>query len=144
MKITSFDRKTVAELRIAVEAALKPLGEAIGVQFRAGHILFQTSNCTVKVEAALIGDGGEVKTKEAEDFRRMARFYGLKPEQLNQTFTDLRGARFKLVGLNIRARTKPFVIEDVAGKRFIAPEEMVLRGLGIEPRPPHFGGGRAE
>lgn len=39
--------------------------------------------------------------------------------------------RFRLVGLNLKARKKPFLIEDVKGTSFVAPESMVLRGFGI-------------
>jgi hypothetical protein len=88
----------------------------------------------LRLEAAAIAANGEVATREAEAFKCDAHFYGLKPEHLNQTFVDLRGAQFKLVGLNVKARTRPFLLEDVSGQRFIAEEAMVLRGFGIESK----------
>jgi hypothetical protein len=106
----------------------------VGIRLQTGYISFSAGNCTVNVEAATIAANGEVATREAEAFKRNAHFYGLKPEHLNQTFVDLRGARFKLVGLNVKARTRPFLVEDVSGRSFVAEEAMVLRGFGIEPR----------
>ena len=134
MTIASFDRNSVKTLRAALDAALAPVAEQLCIRLQTGYISFSAGNCTVKVEAAAIAANGEVATREAEAFKRNAHFYGLKPEHLNQTFVDLRGARFKLVGLNVKARTRPFLVEDVSGRSFVAEEAMVLRGFGIEPR----------
>ena len=133
MKLTSFDKDSVKALRASLDAVLVPVAEQLGIRLQTGYLSFTPGNCMLKVEAAVIAANGNVMTREAEAFRRNAHFYGLKPEHLGQTFSDPRGARFKLVGLNTKARNRPFLLEDVSGRCFVANEAMVLRGFGIDP-----------
>ncbi len=131
MKISSFDRTTIDVLRAAVDLALAKVGEQHGIRLNTGRITYRAHNCVIPVEAAVIAADGTVASREAEDFKANAAFFGLTPEHLGQTFTDGRGVRFRLVGLNLKARKKPFLIEDAKGTRFVAPESMVLRGFSI-------------
>ena len=131
MKISSFDRTTIDALRAAVGLALAKVGELHGIRLSTGRISYRPHNCVIPVEAAIIAADGTVASREAEDFKTNAAVFGLTPGHLGQTFTDGRGVRFRLVGLNLKARKKPFLIEDVKGTRFVAPETMVLRGFGL-------------
>ena len=131
MKIAAFDRESVNVLCRSIETALAAVAEAHGIKLAVGKAAYSQDTCTVRIEAAVVGANGEPINHEAEDFRTHAAFFGLKPEHLGQTFTDSHGLRFKLVGLNVKARNNPFVIADVTGKRFVAPESMILQGFGV-------------
>jgi len=73
-------------------------------------------------------------TRELEDFKMAASFFRLTPEHLGQTFRDEHGPRFRLVGLNMKSRKRPFIVAGVTWKQYTTSEEVILRGFGIEPR----------
>jgi len=70
----------------------------------------------IRRAAAVPSFAGEINTRKVEDFKMAASFFALTPEHLGQTFRDEHGLRFRLVGLNIRSRKRPFIIADVTGK----------------------------
>ena len=68
MKIKSFDRPAVKALRSDLDIALAKVAKAYGIEISTGNISFSGVNCTIKVKAAVICDGGMVMTKKATDF----------------------------------------------------------------------------
>ena len=113
MKITSFDSDSVDVLSSDIESALADVAEKRGIQIKIGKITFRSNQCAVAVEVSTVSESGEVMTREAEDFKAAASFFGLTPEHLGKTFRDSHGLRFRLVGLNLKARKHPFIIADV-------------------------------
>ena len=134
MKITSFDRNSVDVLCSDIEAALAGVAGKHGVRVSLGKTTYRSNQCSVTIEAATISPDGEANTREVEDFKMAASFFGLTPEHLGQTFRDEHGLRFRLVGLNMKSRKRPFIVADVTGKQYATSEEVILRGFGIEPR----------
>jgi hypothetical protein len=133
MKIDVFTRPALQVLRASLVEALKPVAETHGLSIVVGKVSFMTNNCTVRIEVGTVDASGVVHSREAEDFKVNAALHGLTPEHLGRTFMD-RGAEFKLVGYRVRARTKPFVIADASGHKYVASESLVLRGFGLPPR----------
>lgn len=140
MKIASFDRDSVDSLCASIQTALASVAEKHGVRIGFGKVTYRASQCSVALDVTTISPGGEGLTREAEDFKMAASFYGLTPEHLGQTFRDSNGLRFRLVGMNIKARKRPFIIADVTGKEYSCAEDVVLRGFGLEPRASRLGG----
>jgi len=128
MKITSFDRESVDALCTSIEESVKAVADRFGVRIALGRVGYRTGACTISLEATTIAPGN------AEDFKMAASFFGLTPEHLGQTFRDENGLRFKLVGLNLKARKRPFIIADVTGMEYVCGEDIVLRGFGVPPR----------
>ena len=134
MKITEFDRNEVDALCSDIETALAQVANKYEVRISLIKTTYRTNQCTLTLEAMTLSPVGEANTREAEAFKIAAEFFGLKPEHLGQTFRDEDGLRFRLVGLNIKARKRPFIIADVTGKQYSTSEEVILRGFGIAPR----------
>jgi hypothetical protein len=134
MKITEFDRGSVDVVCATIEESLKGAADRLGVRITLGKVGYQTRTCTIALEVTTIAAGNEGLSKAAEDFKLAASFFGLTPEHLGQTFRDEHGLRFKLVGLNLKARKRPFIIADVTGKEYVCGEDTVLRGFGVPPR----------
>lgn len=77
---------------------------------------------------------GEVKSREALEFERMATLYGFEPSDLGKTFMS-RGRRFKITGLKTRRHKYPISAECLDdGKGYKFPIDSVLVALGRPPQ----------
>ena len=125
-------------LRKEIDQALEALGKKYDIKFRAGNASYTGTNATFKLEIATKGEGGEVITKEAADFKIYAERFGVKPEDLGKEI-DLMGRKFKLVGILPKSRKFPFSGKDlVDGKSYKLPENAVVKALGYQLRPSFF------
>ncbi len=112
-----FTKQNLRELRDGLDAALKQLGEKFGVSLKLGTGRFSPTNCTFKLEAAVIAEDGQVVTKESQDFTRLAKVYGLSPEDLGRTFKT-GGKSFTIVGLNSKRPKYPINAKSADGKTY--------------------------
>lgn len=123
-QVTEITKPFLRDAREEMTAALREFGERHGIKVTVGNASFTPGaggNATFKVELATRTPEGEVNTKEMTAFRQHATMFGLKPEQLGIEFT-LGGSRYKLVGLNPRARSMPLLGENKAnGKVYKLP-----------------------
>ena len=134
MKITAIDRKALQYLRGVIDSALDELSneQGWGIKLQLGNGSYSGSNGHFKLNISAIDESGTVVTEEAEDFKRYAELYGLKPEWLGESFTYSsvkRGSSpetYKIVGLKARARKRQILTEDGNGKRVVWPAKNVL------------------
>lgn len=124
-KVTEFNRSEVRRLGEAIEKAMEEVGRKHGVHIKRGNARFTSSSVTYKVEASLLGENGEVKSQEAEDFKNYASMYGLKAEDFGRTFKTWGGKPFTICGLNMRAKKNNIHAKNMAGKTYIFPAEEV-------------------
>jgi len=128
MKVTSFDRPTVKALRVDLDSALAKVAKEYGIEISTGNISFSGDNCSIKVKASVIGDGGMVITKEATDFARYAK-YELPGVKLGDTFMNA-GTVYTITGWKSRARKSPVLAKSSAnGETYRVPVSMVKVGL---------------
>lgn len=114
MTITTLDKQTLRIVREKMDEALAVLAD-IGIHAKVGGISYQDQNATVKVEIAVMGENGEVVSKEALDYERYREMYDL-PE-LGTTFVN-RGVMYTITGLKPRSTKYPVLAERVDGKIF--------------------------
>ena len=134
MKITAIDRKALQYLRGVIDSALDELSneQGWGIKLQLGNGSYSGSNGHFKLNISAIDESGTVVTEEAEDFKRYAELYGLKPEWLGESFTYTsvkRGSSpetYKIIGLKARARKRQILTEDGNGKRVVWPAKNVL------------------
>jgi len=124
-KVTEFNRSEVKRLGDAIEKAVEEVGRKHGVHIKRGNARFDSSSCTYKTEASLIGADGEVRSPEAEAFKKYAHMYGLKVEDFGRSFTTFGGKVYTICGLNMRAPKRPIHATNRNGKTFIFPSEEV-------------------
>lgn len=127
MKVKSFDRPTVKALRSDLDIALAKVAKQYGIEISTGNISFSGDNCSIKVKAAVIGDGGLVMSKEATDYTRYAKFNGLDAK-LGDTFT-YQGTEYTIVGWKSRARKNPVLAKNAKGDTYRVPVSMVKASL---------------
>ena len=140
MKITAIDRKALQHLRGVIDSALEELSNkhGWGIELKLANGTYNgTTNGHYKLNLNLIDDSGAVMTEEAEDFKRYAELYGLKPEWLGENFTytsykqlTKQGSTpetYKIIGFKARARKRQILTEHIeSGKRVVWPAKNVL------------------
>ena len=134
MKIKAIDRKALQYLRGVIDSALDELSneQGWGIKLQLGNGSYSGSNGHFKLNISAIDESGTVVTEEAEDFKRYAELYGLKPEWLGVSFTYTsykQGSTpetYKIIGFKARARKRQILTEDSTGKRLVWPAENVL------------------
>ena len=136
MKITAIDRKALQHLRGVIDSALEELSnkQGWGIELKLANGTYNgTTNGHYKLSLNLIDDSGAVMTEEAEDFKRYAELYGLKPEWLGEIFTysSVRQGgtpeTYKIIGFKARARKRQILTEHIeSGRRVVWPAKNVL------------------
>lgn len=124
MKITSFDRNTVKNLRSDIDSALAILSKKYGIEISAGNASFTASNVTYKVQAAVKASSGITMTKEASDFNTFGSRL-LSGFSLGQTI-DLQGKKYVIAGWKTRAQKNPVIVTS-EGKTYRVSTEMIER-----------------
>ncbi len=126
MIITSFDRNHCRLVSARVIATLQPLAQELGVQIKAGRGSYRGGAFTLKLEVAVIQEGGQAATREATDFLRLAKYHGLDPEHLGATFTT-GGNTYRITGWRTKARKRPVQSVRVDnGKLYVWPAARVV------------------
>ena len=128
--IKNFDKTTCRDVSAAIEEALRPLGERLGLTFRPRGGSFSGTSYTLKLECVAGTDGDAPAGRDAEAFRLYATRYGLTPDDLGRTF-KVGGREHRLVGAAPRSHKKPLITE-CDGKSYKWPVETVARCLGAK------------
>ena len=123
--MNSLDRNTVRDISEDMMEALKSVALKHGVQFNYKGGSYTPTNATYRIEAAIIGDGGVVETRERKEYQLYADSFGLKKEWLDQSFvqgTD----KFIIIGLSTRKRKNPILCKnETNGRTYVFPVYMV-------------------
>jgi hypothetical protein len=122
MKISSFDRTTVKNLRSDIDKALATISKKYGIEISAGNASFTSSNVTYKVQAAVKAASGVTMTKEASDFNLYASI-NLSGFKLGQTIS-LQGKEYTIAGWKVRAQRNPVIVTR-DGKSYRVSTEMI-------------------
>lgn len=134
-KIKQIDRATCKDLRPKILAALKELGEELGVGFSLGNASYSPENATFKLNIGVIAENGTAKTPEAAAFERMASTLGFKPEDLGKVFVS-QGVAYKISGYKATRRKYPISatrVHDEKGFKFTVAQVKLALGLEVQP-----------
>lgn len=102
---------------MAMDIALAKVEKQYGIKISTGNARFSGDEVTFKVKANTIGTGGQVQTKEAQNWAMMAQVNGLDGFSVGDTI-QLQGKSFTIKGWNTRARKSPINIEDQNGRGY--------------------------
>ena len=122
----SFNSKKCKDISAEAQRVLR---EHFGDDFRvtSKNGTFEGNCFSFKIEFLEKQTDGTVVEKIAQDFKEYARVYGLQPDDLGKTFV-FRGKTFKIIGLNIRSRKRPIVVENsITKKQFIFEAPIVAK-----------------
>ena len=124
MKVSNFDKPSIKAIRMAMDIALAKVEKQYGIKISTGNARFSGDEVTFKVKANTIGTGGQVQTKEAQNWAMMAQVNGLDGFSVGDTI-QLQGKSFTIKGWNTRARKSPINIEDQNGRGYKCSPSMV-------------------
>jgi hypothetical protein len=125
------DRKKCGEIRREIDAALEVLGKRLGLSIKTvGGGTFSSTNLTLKVEAAELGDGGAVLSREAQAYQLMAPLHGIPASTLGWTFKQGRKT-FTVRGWNNKAHSMP-ILCDCDGRGYKFPVNTVVGMLATQ------------
>lgn len=132
----TLDRSTAGEISKDVMEALKAVALKHGVQFTQKGGSFSPTSLTLRIEAAVIGDGGVAETRERKAFSMWAGNYQLKPEWLDQTFAS--GTHtYKITGLATRKSKNPILCQRLDdNKTYIFPADIVKLRMEAQTKTP--------
>ena len=129
-KVTEWNKPECRRVTEEVNKALAEVGRKLGINIqRSGNATYDNSTFRFKVECSLIGENGEVRSREAEDFKRFASIYGLEPEHFGATFKTWDGSEYTITGLNMKARKRPIIAKNIQGKSYVFPASEVKAHL---------------
>jgi hypothetical protein len=118
--------------------ALESLGKKHNVEFRFDGGRYEPRVCRSTLVMSVIGEDGNAANPDADEFKRSAHLYGLKPEFLGKEFLEGR-SRYTIIGLKPTRRKTPILCVNQNGKRYLVPVNTVLRGLGLPMSNPFAG-----
>src|SRR5262249_43946333 len=121
--ITTMDKQAARLLSEATREALEHVAERFGVTVRVGGGTFDPVSGSFKPKVEYTDPAGPER-----EFRANAFLFGLSPDDYGAEFTSQR-KRFRVVGLNLRARTMPILCEEIATGRTFKFSERGLAGL---------------
>jgi len=124
MKVSNFDKPSIKAIRIAMDEALAKVEKQYGIKISTGNARFSGDEVTFKVKANTIGTGGQVQTREAQNWAMMAEINGLGHFSVGDVI-QLQGKSFTIKGWNTRARKSPINIEDMNGRGYKCSVSMV-------------------
>lgn len=125
-KVTQFDKSSVKEIRVAMDAALAKVEKQYGIKISAGNARFSDDEVTFSVKANVIDTGGNIKTKEAKAWETIRDAVGLGHLSVGDDI-KVQDKFFALKGYNNRARKSPIEIEDHNSKGFKISIETLVK-----------------
>lgn len=116
-----FNRKNLPSFRTEIEQALAAVEAKNGVKFDLGRITFTESNFRVKLECTSAADksGNAVDPRQVKFDANVWR-YNIAKDAFGKTFTK-GGRKYKIVGLNPRAKKYPLNCEAPNGQQWKMP-----------------------
>jgi hypothetical protein len=130
-KVEKFDKTNVKTILQKCEDALQPIADEFGLDLQRKSCRYRDMEMPVAflLQATVVDDDGKVLDKQAQEFKKYASLYGLKPEHLGKTVLSM-GKVMTVVGLNTRNRKFPILcLEPKTSKRFKLTAESVRSRL---------------
>jgi hypothetical protein len=118
-KITKIDKASCDVITGAAMDALKSVAEPYGVTVKRGRATYYTEDGRIEFKVTFA-----LADSDRRLFESQARYYGLQAEDFGREFTHPTGKKFRIVGINPRARTRPIIVES-DGKKYDMAEDIV-------------------
>lgn len=131
-----FDNKKVKIVQDAMEAAMQPVAEKLGLSLKQHGGTFDAGHFDMKFRVLEKEPDGTVKDPMEEDYRQFASVYGLDPAWLGQGFRSGTNA-FTVAGLKLKRGGKVYLIGRKAENgrlyRFLVDQFLLLHKAQMKP-----------
>ena len=120
MKITTINRETLRQLEDIINAKLVEVSGETGLAIKWQSASFLSTTAIIKLSVGVVGENGEVSTKEADDYRYFAPLCDLPLDWLGKSFHKDR-REYTVRGYLSRSKRMPILCERDDGKQFKFP-----------------------
>lgn len=118
-KITKLDKKSLTDLRPEIDAALKELGERLGLKLRAGNGSYSPDGAEAHFKLEIkVDDPAVQEAAERAEFDRYCGMFDLIPEDFGLEFRA-GSKRYKLLGLELKRRKWPLKVRDLDADKVV-------------------------
>ncbi len=133
------NRNTARAIERQVLALLAPMESDGQLKITAKGGTIGETFVNLRIEFAEVAANGIAESREAADFKALAKFHGLSADDFGKQFVS-RGERFTIVGLKPKSHKFPILGQNRSGTIYKFPAESVKRGLetataGTQPSP---------
>ena len=129
-KINNFTKDNIHDVKKELEKKFKEITELCGVNFKLNSIRYSESTFKVTLDAFLAEKG---QSLYEVNWPKHCISYGFSSSELHKEFTTGKGMKYKIVGLNPKARKYPIVCKNLEdGKDYVFTPENVMRYLYSE------------
>jgi len=127
--VKQFGKNNLPKIRVAMNCALKDVGNQFGVEIEVGGASYGQHDATFKVKLSILDEAGDSKADKS-DFMSSALHRGFDAEDFGKDFTS-DGRQFKITGWNTRRWKFPVTVKEiVTGATWHFPVSTVLHALG--------------
>lgn len=134
MKLATFDKTTLCNIRVDLQAAIAQVEAKYGIKLTAGKAKYSDKSASIQIDMATFDSTGKVVDREREALLANLTWLGLKPEHLDKTI-QIGNDAFKIVGYKRARRTKPFSIVSMTnGMNYVTTEAAVRSALNLPKR----------
>lgn len=126
-QLKSFDSDAIRKLDSDLNALLGEFAKKHGIAVQPVSLRYNRVECNIRTSFTVSDDmKGTAYAKEAADFKRFAKSFGLEPEMLGKTFTTYKGDTLEVIGLRPSSRMYPVLVKKLSnGKLFKYPVSIV-------------------
>lgn len=127
--ISQLDKLTMQYVSQRLRANLSQLAQELNLKIEIGTCSFNTHNCRVHLNLAVLDSKGKPINEEVEAFRRYAPLLGFEEADLNKEF-NLNGKPYSIVGFISKNQKTPVLVKSKDGKNHKFSCQKVLEALG--------------
>lgn len=115
-------KEQVKQLRSEINDALKTVGDKHNLTVQIGRsITYDDAGFTARIEGVEVTNPDDKDAVERAKFERdVSRVYGVEKDDFHRSFSH-NGTRFKLVGVNPKAKKYPIIGKNGNGTRYKFP-----------------------
>lgn len=112
-RMTEFTNDNLDLMRKDIQMAVDAIGEEHGVNIKLGNIRFDSDRLSFTSKLAV--NIGSASDKAKSEWNKYCDLYGFKKSDFGKTFTTPKGKKYKLTGINPKARKFPVNAVSVPG-----------------------------
>lgn len=129
MKITTFNKGVLRQLRTDLDTALEAVAKEYGIQLNLGNIRFDIQSFRVTLSAAIVSTAPAPTNEDGEVDLLTVSFGDTLPANLQGRKFVAGGTTYTLIGVSSRRRKYPFSGEGPQGGKYKFSLEQVRAGL---------------
>lgn len=126
-KITDINKAAMIALRPQIDAALKELGEKLGITFSAGNGSFGGAEAHFKLNMK-VADPSIQEAAKRDEFARYCSLFDLQPEDYGKTFRAGR-TEYRLIGLELKRSKYPLRVMNLTENKVVLLTDAVVPAI---------------